>query len=68
MAVTGNKPPPYGREGTAQCIANIRRDCAKLKAIIGERKTTPERGRALLMIEIIEEYVGDVETSGEERE
>ena len=36
MSVTGNRPPPYHREGTASCLANIRRDCEKLRLIVGE--------------------------------
>ena len=65
MSVTGQKKPPYHREGTAQCIASIRQNCAKLQAIFGEILVRPcnynrlfgmqiESTRALYAVERIE--------------
>ena len=41
MSVIGNRPPPYGKQGIASCLANIRRDVEKLRCILGESALLP---------------------------
>jgi hypothetical protein len=81
MSVYGQKKPPYHREGVASCLANIHRDCEKLRCIIGEIPPQPynyDRMLGILAIEtigscllVLEEIarrlygVGEVEQGGE---
>jgi len=57
MSVYGNKPAPYHVQGTAACLANIRRDCEKLRLMICETAAGDNK-YALAALARIESEVG----------
>ena len=57
MSVIGNDPGPYYAKGASACLANIRRDCEKLRCIVWARPSTLQR---MAMLETLNSILDDV--------